>query len=344
MLPNTIVKIPHGKRPAIANVKTTLPIFHARNGLAIIAKAILTPGSKVLLPAYHCPALVEPFVWAGCDIDFYPLNEDLSPDAEVLKEKLPTAEAIVLVPFFGFSRDIAALVELARENQCIPIDDLAHAAHSSVLHGDYGVTSLVKFYPVTGGGELLIANSVANTAVENWWQANRFQTWQWMGKQLFRKAFLKLRGNRPMNHAATSRYRYFDPKNVGEPIAPRDIRQIACQDHEEIAFARRDTYQKLDNFFRESRLGQPLFTGLGPNDVPYVYPFVLNKPEYFDVIRNLAIPLYRWEELCPSGCETSNTYRDRLIQLPCHQDMDDNDIGKLISKLKVIEDPVYISV
>ena len=52
-------------------VGATLLTTHARYGLALIAKAELHQGDLVLLPAYHCRALVEPFLWAGCRIRFY---------------------------------------------------------------------------------------------------------------------------------------------------------------------------------------------------------------------------------------------------------------------------------
>ena len=337
MLPGVRAKTGTANRPAIANAKISLPISYARNGLAIIAKAVLAPGSKVLLPAYHCPALVEPFVWAQCEVDFYPLNSDLSPDLDALTDKLPTADAIVLVPFFGFEQNIASHIELARKHNCLPIEDLAHAAHTNILHGDYGVTSLQKFYPIATGGELLIANSVADTRVAEEWRANHIRQWQWGVSEFFRKVCMKLgiRGTR--NRYPDGTFRYFEPATVGEPMLCKDIRQVAKQDHARITAARRNNYQMLDTYFRCSRLGQPLFPDLGPNDVPYVYPFVLRKAEYFDLIRNLAIPLYRWEEICPSGCAISDIYRSQLIQFPCHQDLVDEDIERLISKLVVAE-------
>ena len=62
MLPKAREKSRRAIRPVLANAKASLGVSRARNGLAIIAKAELTPGSRVLLPAYHCPALVEPFL------------------------------------------------------------------------------------------------------------------------------------------------------------------------------------------------------------------------------------------------------------------------------------------
>lgn len=340
MLPGKRAKTWKAKRPVLANADPALPISYARNGLAIIAKALLAPGSKVLVPAYHCPALVEPFVWAQCEVVFYPLNEDLSPDIETITHKLPTAEAIVFVPFFGFEQDIAKLAALARLHNCLPIEDLAHAAHTNILHGDYGVTSLQKFYPVATGGELLISNTVVNTRVFDLWKASHIRQWRRLVRKSFTKFFMKLGSESTWRRPSRDGFRYFDPSIVGEPISCKDSKQITSQDHANIAVARRNNYQILDKFLRQSLLGRPLYLNLGPNNVPYVYPFVLEKAEYFDLIRNMAIPLYRWEEICPSDCKTSDSYRSLLIQFPCHQDMDKDDLDRLISKLVVAESTV----
>ena len=330
-----------GNRPALINVRTSLTTASARNGLGFIAKALLTPGSKVLLPAYHCPALVEPFIWAQCDVIFYPLNRDLSPDINMLKEKLPQAKAIVLVPFFGISHDIEKYVELARQHNCLAIEDLAHAAHKSILHGDYGVTSLQKFYPVSGGGELLIAGPSVDDRVLQLWEREKICHWRWTALDIFSKLQRRVSGTARSGAANGRQFIYFDPSTLGEPMSGKDIRQISMHDHERIAQSRRENYRKLDACLSSSSLGQPLFSNLDANDVPYVYPFILKKAEYFDLIRNMAIPLYRWEEICPSGCDTTDAYRSQLVQFPCHQDLTGDDMARLTSKLEKLPGAIH---
>ncbi len=53
--------------------------FHSGRGALFFAAKTLAKAAKnvVLLPAYHCPALVEPFIAAGYQIRFYPLAADL---------------------------------------------------------------------------------------------------------------------------------------------------------------------------------------------------------------------------------------------------------------------------
>ena len=62
-------------------------------------------------------------------------------------------------PYFGLENSVKQVLEVVRSHNCLVIEDLAHAALANELNGDYGVTSLQKFYPVTTGGELLISTA-----------------------------------------------------------------------------------------------------------------------------------------------------------------------------------------
>lgn len=312
-----------------------LPLAYARNGLAMIASALLPAGSRILLPAYHCPALVEPFIWAGCEVDFYPMTRDLSPCQDYLAARIADCSAIVLVPFFGLKGSTPGDAGNARQQGCLVIEDLAHAALARQLDGDYGVTSLQKFYPVTTGAELLVADSVTDTRVATLWRNSVLSDNRWRWRGLHRRIARRITGN---NAAETSEYRYLNPADLGEPMLANDQRLTARSNHAQIRDNRRRHYQLLARALADSHLGQPLFPALAADDVPYVFPFLLHNARHFDSIRQLALPLYRWEEIAPSGCDVSEDYKTRLVQLPCHQDLTDDDLDQLIDKLEKIRD------
>ena len=74
--------------------------------------------------------------------------------------------------------------------------------------------------------------------------------------------------------------------------------------------------------------------GLGERSVPYVFPAVLADAERaFPAIRRAGIALYRWEELAASECRVSASYRTRLVQLPCHQEIDANTMNQMSERL-----------
>ena len=150
---------PASTRPLPVGAEALLRMSRARYGLGLLASSQLQEGDRVLLPAYHCPALVEPFVWAGCQIIFYPLDEYLNPVPADFERLLDGVRAVVLVRYFGFDKSIAKNTKIAQNSNCLVIEDLAHAPFISELYGDFGVTSLPKFYPVRAGSEILAAES-----------------------------------------------------------------------------------------------------------------------------------------------------------------------------------------
>src|SRR6266850_6778105 len=57
-------------------------------------------GDTILLPAYHCTALVEPVVRAGFHTSFYRICPDFRPDLEDLRAKVTLRTAAVVVVHF----------------------------------------------------------------------------------------------------------------------------------------------------------------------------------------------------------------------------------------------------
>lgn len=319
-------------RPAPDNTGTTLVLAWARNALALVARA--HAGRRTLLPAYHCPALVEPFLWAGCPVVFYPLTPELAPDMAWLERNLAADDTLVVVPFFGVTSTITGALALARERGSLVVEDLAHAAFKTRLDGDYGVTSLQKFYPVESGAELFVSAGADAGPVTALWRAAMASPPAWRVRQLVDKTLRKT-GLRGRNDTAPP-YRYLQPDSLGEPMRPRDRRIIAASDTGAIADRRRHCYQRLSVALADSALGRPLYPALGPTDVPYVFPLLLRDQTIFRAIRKAALPLYRWEEIATGHCATSDSYRRRLVQLPCHQDLTDEDIALLLARLDTL--------
>lgn len=316
-------------RAAPIGVGQTLMSTHARYALALIARAELKPGALVLLPAYHCPALVEPFVWAGCRVEFYPMSLDLSPDNHFLASKLVAAQAIVLVRFFGFDANIKESVAKAKQTGCLVIEDLAHAAFAEELHGDYGVTSLKKFYPVDDGAEIYVHQGRDITALKRAIAEHQKSSWQWymeyMASKLLRKIGTKLK----LSLYNSSPFRYFYPEDFGNAVAHFRKTESCFQPGAGLIESRRRNYLAIQEKLENSTIGSPLFPLLEDNTAPYVFPFLLSDSRYFDPIRSAGIPLFRWEELALSGCDTSAQFRSRLIQIPCHQELSGSNLESI---------------
>ena len=138
--------------------------FNARGALLTAFSEIASSGagSKVLLPAFHCPSAVSPALHAGLQPVFYRIGRDLSIDYEDLMSKADTGIAAVLViHFFGIAADLAPLAALRGAGVKI-VEDCSHsflAVDPIRLTGhtdsDYRIYSFWKTAPSGVGGGLL---------------------------------------------------------------------------------------------------------------------------------------------------------------------------------------------
>lgn len=316
-------------RPTPKNVAYTLLVNRARYALAFIARAELSPGDTVLLPAYHCPALVEPFLWAGCKVTFYCMTKALTPELGKLEEQLQQAQAVVFVRYFGFDTNVQKVIKLAHQNQCIAIEDLAHAAFIDKLYGDYGVTSLTKFYPTDDGAEIYIKKGRNQQVIKRTIEKLVNGPTKWKLRSIYRKVEKKIQTSSNKPSTKDEPFRYFDTLEMAKPTHRTANSKTSENASIDVIRKRRNNYLNINNMAMTSSLGAPLFAELDPKITPYVFPFLLNNSSLFDTIRSTGIPLFRWEEVASTPCAVSSDYRSRLIQIPCHQDLTEGHLLKI---------------
>ena len=138
--------------------------YNARGALYQFLRVIPeNKGSVVLLPAFHCTALVEPVARSGFRPIFYRIKPDFSPDLEDLRSKAkPEVALIVVVHFFGFPADLGPILELREQANCYVLEDSAHSFLSKdsgryIGHrGDFSIFSYYKTVASLFGGGLRI--------------------------------------------------------------------------------------------------------------------------------------------------------------------------------------------
>lgn len=142
-------------------------LFYVSAGRIAIAHALvlagLKPGDKVLVPDYHCVAMIEPLVQLGGVPVFYRIREDLSVDLEDVAHRLDAGPRIFLaVNYFGFPQDLFALRTFCDRHKLTFIEDCAHSLFGSCRgqpigsFGDFAITSLPKFFALREGGCLIV--------------------------------------------------------------------------------------------------------------------------------------------------------------------------------------------
>lgn len=320
-------------------------LFHAANLLKYPAQQ-----NKVLLPAYHCPALVEPFIAAGYQLEFYPLEADLSVVQSVFEHRLAQGcSHVLLVRFFGDSGHTEALLAQLQQAGIRTFDDCAHDLQAFLQpnqQADARICSLKKFIPSADGG--LLALSPAFAAI----YPEPLPAPAWSAELKTLAARLKASLSRIVQSALTRSCKMPSltitkpAKAVAVEKSPsvaaatcfRYLQQIdrdrncfrltrCLLRHSNLSaiFASRQRHaSQLLQALQHSSLGRPLWSAVQVEQealAPYVVPFLLHDAASFDWLRQQGLQIYRWEELAPTNCEVAAQYRSRLVQIPCQQNL-----------------------
>ncbi|WP_298158060.1 DegT/DnrJ/EryC1/StrS family aminotransferase [Ferrovum sp.] len=273
---------------------------------------------EVLVPAYHCGAMIEPILAEGGLPVFYRIHADTTVDLEDMARRLTPATRVVLVPhFFGFLQPLKAVRAWCDAHDLILIEDCAHAFFGETegcpvgTQGDYAIGSNWKFFPLNEGGCLVSFRHPLNTietrapslseelkAVVNtleyasrYGRLGSFNPWL---KKAFRFKDAVVRGLRSGSSVPS-------PERAEDPPRPEDF--VPAPFHSGfdpdrttisgsrwarwvteksalsfIAEKRRENYQTLLEATLPLPGCRPLFPHLPAGVVPHVFPLVMDQP------------------------------------------------------------------
>ena len=353
------------KRPDVGLLAISRPLFTTagKTGLAWTFKALgLQPGTQVLMPAYHCMAMIEPLEWFGLEPLFYRLNEDLSIDYADLESRLDEdCKALVAVHYFGFPQDGPRLRAFCDDAGLALIEDCCHSFFGSDRgqalgsFGDFAVGSLPKFFPFQSGGcvvssrrdlpreSLAPPGSIADMQV----LVRELQTAQYydrlqnlraltLGAAALTKALLLLGLGRDLARLQSS------PKSL-EFSASRLARNIrlAC-DPEDMASRRRQNYEAICRSLADLPGVTLLKPQLDAGVVPYMIPLRIPAlRRLFAEMEDRALPMQRFgqflsPDLDPALCPVSSDLSHHGLQLPCHQSLQPEEIHWMVEQLRDI--------
>lgn len=341
---------------------------NGRGAIGIAGKALKKEKDNVILiPAYHCPALVEPFIWLGYTIHFYPVMNNLHIDNTMLEQMIgqlsPTH--VVVVRYFGFNQNVDETISLLRQHSVEIIEDCAHSMFRFLHHFDpklsheievsASICSINKILPTVDGGALYLPSKPAGKLQQTSWTEELKAFAYLLG---IPQAIDSLRSKLKRRQAAPpsadcnadvadnsstaltkdeGSLRYFQPVDV-ESASYRHTHYILGKSPiDTIRAQRRHNFNYLIAGIKNSFVGQALYTELGQYDVPYVLPFLLNDDKHFFTLRKKGIQILRWEETAISECENSMHYRSHLIQIPCHHQLTQEQMDYVINTINSIQ-------
>ena len=319
----------------------------------------LKPGATVLLPAYHCLAMVEPLEWLGLKPRFYRLNADLSIDQADLEARLDeTCKALIAVHYFGFPQDGPRLRAFCDHFGLALVEDCAHSFFGTCQgqdlgsFGDFAIGSLPKFFPAQGGGCLVSSRrplppeklAAQGPLAELQALVRALQSAHYYGR---------LRPLAPLTLAGAALAKALALAGLGRgkafsPASPTSLRFTASRlaqaiartdDPQSVIARRRQNYQTIC----QALAGLPGVSLLKPQlaagVVPYMVPLrIANLRRLFAILEDRAIPMQRFGQFLFPGldeafCPVSSDLSHHGLQLPCHQNLREEEIQWMVEQL-----------
>lgn len=344
------------------------------SGTAAIALALkhadIKSGDKVLLPAFHCRSMIEPFVAIGARLDYYHISENLAVDTNDIHSKLDSRSRVLLVThYFGFYQDMQSLRTLCDKLRVILIEDCAHAFFGVIggypvgWHGDYTIASARKFFAIQDGGYLISnRHSIENVVLKTGgWMHNmkaaldvletamaygRLKPLSFLSRPFLALKFLLWNGIKThhslqsplsIGPGVSAGYKHLDLAWVYARMSLASHCIVYLSDKDRIAAKRRAHYRRLASGLSHLPGVRPLFPDLSDHVVPYMFPLLVNAPDMaFALLKRNGVPIWRWEDIEPSSCDVSRRYSRCLFQLPCHQALRDSETDWIIENVKQI--------
>jgi len=305
------VTTPH--RAKGASTKGVMALFAGRrmamsfNARVAIRRAVgvlgLTPGDEVLAPAWNCGSELDPLLAAGLSVRLYAADGQGTVDPDALARQIGAhTRAVYLIHYFGFLQPHAAAIRaLCDASGLRLIEDCAlsllsggaavaggGAGGGAGLAGDVSVFCFYKFFPVLGGGALIVnAHDLPDPAA-----FARPVPWRPVVRHLLRAGAGRVLGPRGLAAVQCLRrsalaeaaaptaeglpdmpeHYYFNPQIREAGISPFTRRALAGVDVAAEIVARRAGYQRFLERL-EGRPGvAPLFPRLTEGSVPLGMP------------------------------------------------------------------------
>lgn len=345
-------------------------LFLARHalyhGLAVLG---VEPGDAILVPAYHCSALVEPILAYGARVRFYDVKRDCSPNLEDVATKIdPSTKALLCIHYFGFPQPLGALRRLCDSAGIYLIEDCAHVFGGTMpdgaalgTSGDISVFSVRKFLPIQDGGVLLVNNPrfrsrvpkleprplselkaikdlldrLADEAPTRWFTLLS-RLWRVPARLLGQMAVsgaVTVSSALTVNHSSLE----FDRRLVNLPMTKVSRRLLWNSDSGFIKEKRRDNYRRLMGAMQQLPALECVFSSLPDGVSPMVFPLIAKNHQNFHlVLRERGVPAVTWGGVVhrdlPENLYPDAWYLyDRLVMLPLHQDIGDREIQFMVA-------------
>ena len=322
----------------------------------------LDQNSALMAPAYHCVTMLDPALALGADVQLYPLTAGLSPDPDKLNEIFAQSakpiKVLLATHFFGFVQDLSWLKQWCAEKGVTLVEDCSHVlfnehyqAEGAGRFGKFIASSPYKFFPSVDGGLLYAPEARLLDGLATLPAA-------WLAE---------LRGiKRSFEHSRIPRILKRDIDQVEQqldavtqaslvPGVDRNLQRQAQStqysegatrfaslrssrwviDHSSIGgnvTRRQANYRRWLQALADVPNCHALYPDLPDHFVPYMFPLYVDFPmPHFYWLKQMGVPVWRWDEMAVSTCPVARDYRLHLLHLPCHQSLSEDELNWIVA-------------
>jgi perosamine synthetase len=99
--------------------------------------------------------------------------------------------------------------------------------------------------------------------------------------------------------------------------------------------ARRRNFEQIATGIRGAAAASMLDMPPVNTFVPYVVPVLLADPQrHFAQLKQLGVPMWRWEHSLCGVCKVTDRYSQSLVQLPCHQSLRPRELERIVEAVR----------
>lgn len=309
-----------------------------KGAICNIEKDMLHINKKCLLPQYTCETVVLPFVHAGWEVEFYPiekmLNINLYEFVEIVKNVNPSV--ILFHPYYGmeFDVEIIKFLQSCQKKNVRIIEDLTQALSfmKKAQWSDYRIISLRKWFGIPDGGifigkgaKELIKDEEWKTFVDIKLQAQNLKKNYLNGdKTINKEVFLRL------NSEAE---KFIDTCKCIHAISKGTLLELESIDIDMVLQKRQENADYLELHLKELA---PMITVIPrEKESPLYYPvFVKNREEIQQYLcKNDIYASVIWkepEQIQIEKCMDTKYIYEHILALPCDQRYSIEDMDRII--------------
>lgn len=165
-----------------------------RSALYVFLKSLrLKETDEIIMQSFTCNAVANPIMWAGAKPVYVDIDETFNIDTKSLQKNInKNTKAVIIQNTFGIPAQIDKIVEIARKNNILVIEDCAHALGATYKKQKVGTFGDIAFFSFgkdkiissVYGGALMINNNSLKRAFREEYKKIKSPSIFWTIQQL----------------------------------------------------------------------------------------------------------------------------------------------------------------